>query len=282
MESTEAAVAFAALSQPSRLELLRLLLAAGPTGLPAGEIAARMAMPASTLSFHLSALERAGLTQATRQGRQIVHATRIFGLRRLLTWFTELCLGDAAEPLPPLPRELSIMTPAFNVLFLCTRNAARSIIAEAILNQIGHTRFHAYSAGSEPDEHPNPEVFEKLRLLGHDVSRLHSKSWDQFTGPDAPRMDFVIALCDTLDNQTCPDFGDTPVTGAWPMPDPAKFMGSAAERSTMLNELYASLRRRLEIFTSLKFSALDRMAMRARLDEIGSGRVGALLRAQER
>ena len=208
-------------------------------------------------------------------------AARVFGLRQLLTWFSDLCLDEAAEPLPPLPEEPATMTPAFNVLFLCTRNSARSIIAEAILHHVGGHRFHAYSAGSEPDHHPNPEVLEKLRALGHDVFCLHSKSWNQFTGPDAPRMDFVIALCDTLDNQVCPDFGDTPVTAAWPMPDPLKFTGSPAECSTMLNELYGSLRRRLEIFVNLKFSALDRMAMRARLDEIGSGRVGALLRAQE-
>ena len=161
------------------------------------------------------------------------------------------------------------MSPAFNVLFLCTRNAARSIIAEAILNQIGGGRFHAYSAGSEPDDHPSPDVIEKLRALDHDVSHLHSKSWDRFTGPDAPRMDFVITLCDTLDQQTCPDFGDIPVTAAWPMPDPAKFHGSAAERSALLNELYAGLRRRLEIFIHLRHDALDRMAMRVRLSEIG-------------
>ena len=171
------------------------------------------------------------------------------------------------------------MTPAFNVLFLCTRNSARSIMAEAILARIGAGRFNAYSAGSDPAEVPMPEVTAKLQALGHDVSALHCKSWDMFTGRDAPRVDFVIALCDTLDNQICPDFGDKAVTGAWPMPDPAKFTGSAAERSTLLNELYASLRRRIEIFISLPFSALDRMALRARLDEIGEGPVGVLARS---
>jgi arsenate reductase len=83
-------------------------------------------------------------------------------------------------------------------------------------------------------------------------------------------MDFVIALCDTLDNQACPDFGDRAVTGAWPLPDPAKFTGNAAERATLLNELYAALRRRIEIFTSLPFATLDRLAVKARLDEIGA------------
>lgn len=144
-------------------------------------------------------------------------------------------------------------------------------MAEAILETIDGRRFNAYSAGSEPVEAPMPEVIEKLRSLGHDVSRLRSKSWNEFTGPDAPQMDFVIALCDTLHGQTCPDFGEKAVTGAWPLPDPAKFTGSAAERSTLLNELYGSLHRRLGIFASLPFASLDRMAAHSRLDEIGAG-----------
>jgi arsenate reductase len=163
------------------------------------------------------------------------------------------------------------MTPAFNVLFLCTHNSARSIIAEALLEKVGGGRFRAYSAGSEPVPAPLPEVIEKLRAFGHDVSHLRSKSWNEFIGPDAPRMDFVITLCDTLEAQACPDFGDLAVTGAWPLPDPAKFTGGPAERSTMLNELYASLRRRIEIFAALPFASLDRIAMKARLDEIGGG-----------
>ena len=115
-----------------------------------------------------------------------------------------------------------------------------------------------------------PEVIDRLHTLGHDTSKLYAKSWDEFMKPNAPRLDFVIALCDTLDGQLCPDFGEKAVTGAWPLPDPAKFMGSDAERAILLNELYASLRRRIEIFTSLPFATLDRMAMKARLDEIGS------------
>ena len=111
----------------------------------------------------------------------------------------------------------------------------------------------------------------KLATLGHDTRLLRSKDWHEFTGPEAPRMDFVITLCDTLHGQTCPDFGALAVTAAWPLPDPVKFTGSMVERSTMLNELYASLHRRIGIFTSLPFASLDRMAMKARLDEIGSG-----------
>jgi arsenate reductase len=155
------------------------------------------------------------------------------------------------------------------VLFLCTRNSARSIMGEAILNRIGQGRFRAFSAGSDPsDTGPLPEVLSQLKALGHDVSGLRSKSWDEFCGPGAPKMDFVVALCDTLAGQICPDFGETSMTGAWPLPDPAKFTGNAAERATLLNELYAALKRRLDIFMELPFASLDRMALKARIDEL--------------
>jgi len=274
MEITHAVQIFGALAQDARLAVLRLLISAGPTGLPAGVIAEKLGIPSSTASFHLSALERAGLTHSTRQSRQIIHAIRIAALRDLIVFLTETCCsgrpelcGDIANLGPPgdnLP-----MTPAFNVLFLCTRNSGRSILAEAILRKLGGDKFNVYSAGSHPAGNPIPELVEKLRALGHDVSKLRSKSWNEFTGPDAPPMDFVIALCDTLHGQICPDFGHKAITGAWPLPDPAKFSGSPAERATLLNELYASLHRRLSIFASLPFASLDRMAVRARLDDLG-------------
>ena len=285
MESSDAAIAFGALSQETRLDLLRLLLAEGAKGLPAGDLGARLGVPASTLSFPLAALERAGLTQSTRQGRQIVHAVRIAGLRDLLGFLTETCCGgqpdlcgDLARLLPPFPDEDIKMTPAFNVLFLCTHNSARSVMAEAILQKIGGNRFHAYSAGSLPVETPNPEVIAKLAALGHDTGNLRSKSWDEFTGGSAPRMDFVITLCDMLEEGACPDFGKLPVTAAWPLPDPSKFTGSAVERSALLNELYAGLNRRIGIFVNLPFASLDRLAIKARLDEIGGSSVVVAVR----
>ena len=276
MDSTQAAAGFSALSQETRLKLMRLLASMGATGMPAGQLAARLRLPPSTLSFHLSALEQAGLVRPTRRGRHIIYAVRIIGLRELFSFLTETCCsgrpelcGDLARLLPEESMEDDVMTPAFNVLFLCTHNSARSIMAEAILERVGKGKFRGYSAGSDPAAVPMPEVIEKLETMGHDVARLHSKSWDEFMGPDAPRMDFVIALCDTLDGQQCPDFGDKVVTGAWPLPDPAKFSGSPIERATLLNELYGMIRRRLEIFISLPFATLDKMAMKARLDEIG-------------
>lgn len=277
MDSDEAAAGFTALGQGTRLELMRSLLAAGPSGLPAGEAAARLGVPASTLSFHLKALEMAGLVAATRQGRSLIYAPQLARLRALLAFLAQACCGGQPDRCGDLARLLDAITlenaemerPVFNVLFLCTHNSARSIMAEAILDRIGRPRFEGWSAGSHPrPDGPLPEVLTLLKTLGHDVSGLRSKSWNELTGPDAPRMDFVITLCDTIQGQTCPDFGDTTVTGAWPLPDPSKFSGSTAERATLLNEVYAGLRRRLEAFISLPVVSLDRMALKARVDEL--------------
>ena len=276
METNEAVAGFSALSQETRLNLMRLLADRGATGVAAGELAALLKQSPSTLSFHLAALEQAGLVQSTRQGRHLIYAVRFAGLRALFAYLTETCCGgrpdlcgDLARLLPNPEPEDDRMTAAFNVLFLCTHNSARSLMAEAILQQVGKGKFNVYSAGSEPAAAPMPEVVEKLRVLGHDVSRLRCKSWDEFARPDAPRMDFVITLCDTLHGQVCPDFGDKPVTAAWPLPDPAKFSGSPTEHATMINALYGMIRRRLEIFVNLPYSTLDRMALKKRMDELG-------------
>lgn len=158
---------------------------------------------------------------------------------------------------------------AFNVLFLCTGNSARSIMAEAILQRLGRGKFNAYSAGSEPASSPMPEVLDRLEAMGHEVSRLRSKSWREFAKPEAPRMDFVLTLCDPADGEACPDLGDKPLTATWPFPDPAKFSGTGVERTALLNQLYGMIRRRLEAFTSLPFGTLERLALEARLDELG-------------
>ena len=196
-------------------------------------------------------------------------------MRKLVAFLTETCCAnrpeicnDIAQLLAPALEEEIHMTPAFNVLFLCTRNSARSLLAEAILNKLGRGRFRAYSAGSDPAPEPMPEVIQKLKTLGYDVSELRTKSWTAFMSPNAPRMDFVIALCDMLKGQLCSDFGESVVSGSWPLPDPAKFEGGDAERALLLNELYASLNRRIGIFVNLPFAKLDRIALHARLDEI--------------
>ena len=276
MEMNQAVVGFAALAQETRLDLMRLLASRGASGMAAGEMAAALGQPPSTLSFHLATLEQAQLVQSVRRGRHLIYSVRFFGLRTLFSFLTEACCGgrpelcgDLARLLPDYPPEEEPMTAAFNVLFLCTHNSARSQMAQAILESIARGKFNAYSAGSAPARNPMAAVIDKLETLGHDVSNLRCKSWNEFTGPSAPQMDFVITLCDTLDGQDCPDVGANPITAAWPLPDPAKFKGTQAERATMINELYGMIRRRLEIFVNLPYASLDRMSLKKRLDELG-------------
>jgi protein-tyrosine-phosphatase/DNA-binding transcriptional ArsR family regulator len=276
VETKQAVLGFSALAQETRLDLMRLLATRGASGMAAGELAAELRQPPSTLSFHLAALEQAQLIQSTRRGRHLIYSVRFFGLRSLFSFLTETCCagrpelcGDLARLLPEDLPEEDHMTATFNVLFLCTHNSARSLMAQAILDKIGKGRFNAYSAGSEPARSPMREVIDKLQTLGHDVSGLHCKSWNEFTGPDAPHMDFVITLCDTLDGQDCPDVGENPITAAWPLPDPAKFKGTTIERATTINELYGMIRRRLEIFVNLPHASLDRIALKNRLNELG-------------
>jgi protein-tyrosine-phosphatase len=276
MEARDAAAGFGLLAQETRLRLVRALAGRGAAGMSAGEAASQLGVAPSTLSFHLSALEQSGLIRSARQGRHIIYAVRFAGLRELLSFLTKTCCagrpelgGELARLLPDAIDEGTTMEPAFNVLFICTRNSARSIMAEAILHKVGRGRFNAYSAGSDPAPRPMPEVLDRLETMGHDSSRLHSKSWQQFAGPDAPRMDFVLTLCDPAEGEACPDLGDRPITATWPFPDPAKFSGSDVERLALLNQLYGMIRRRLEAFVSLPFGTLERMALKARLDELG-------------
>jgi ArsR family transcriptional regulator, arsenate/arsenite/antimonite-responsive transcriptional repressor / arsenate reductase (thioredoxin) len=261
-----------ALGQATRLAVVRSLLQVHPDGMNAGDIARLYDVAHNTLSAHLNVLTNAGLLTVERRGREMNYRADMKKFRSIVKFLAKDC-GDVLQPQPDDAEDTSttelFMTPAFNVLFLCTQNSARSIMAEALLEKIGRGRFRAYSAGAEPAREPMPEVMERLRVLGHDVSQLRCKSWNDFKGPDAPRMDFIIALCDVPQGQFCPDLAGQFVTAAWPLPDPAQFKGSATERTTLLNELYAMIRRRIEIFTSLPFLSLDRMALKARLDEIG-------------
>ena len=157
----------------------------------------------------------------------------------------------------------------FNVLFLCTGNSARSIIAETVLNDLGKGRFRGYSAGSQPKGQVHPETVKLLQGLGHDTSSLRSKAWDEFAAPGAPPLDFVITVCDNAAGESCPVWPGQPMTAHWGIPDPAAATGSAAEIALAFKQAYGMMHRRIGIFTSLRLRALDELSLRANLREIG-------------
>jgi arsenate reductase (thioredoxin) len=157
----------------------------------------------------------------------------------------------------------------YNVLFLCTGNSARSIIAEAILNKIGAEKFKAYSAGSQPKGQVNPHTLQLLRSLGHDTSEYWSKSWTVFAQPTAPDLDFVFTVCDNAAGETCPVWPGQPMTAHWGVPDPAEATGTDAEVALAFKDTYRMLHQRIAIFTALPIRSLDQLSLQRRLDEIG-------------
>jgi arsenate reductase len=158
----------------------------------------------------------------------------------------------------------------YNVLFLCTGNSARSVMAEAILQRFGAGKFKSYSAGSMPKGEVHPETLARLRRLNYDVTDFRSKSWDVFAAPDAPKLDFVFTVCDNAAGEVCPAWPGQPMTAHWGVPDPAAATGSPVEIAKAFANAYGALQNRIAIFVNLPFAGLDRLSLQSRLDAIGS------------
>ncbi len=156
-----------------------------------------------------------------------------------------------------------------NVLFLCTGNSARSILAEAILNEIGAPHFKAWSAGSQPKGEVHPYSLDLLRHLGHDIGGLRSKSWDEFALPGAPEFDFIFTVCDNAANEACPVWLGHPASAHWGIPDPAAAEGTEAEKRLAFAEAYRQMKNRIAAFIALPIASLDRIRLKSSLDEIG-------------
>jgi protein-tyrosine-phosphatase len=158
---------------------------------------------------------------------------------------------------------------AYNVLFLCTGNSARSILAEAILEKTGQGRFAAYSAGSAPKGAVHPQALALLDRLGFPTARLRSKSWEEFAVPGAPALDFVFTVCNNAANEVCPVWPGQPMTAHWGIPDPAAVDGGEDESARAFRDAFLALQRRIELFASLPVDKLDRLSLQNRLNEIG-------------
>jgi arsenate reductase len=157
----------------------------------------------------------------------------------------------------------------YNVLFLCTGNSARSVLAEAILNRAGAGRFLAFSAGSQPKGQVHPETINLLRNLDYDVSMFRSKSWSEFAKPGAPALDFVFTVCDNAAGEACPVWPGQPMTAHWGIPDPAEATGTPAEIALAFKDAYRMLSRRIAIFAALPLHSLDQLSLQNKLSEIG-------------
>ncbi len=260
-----------ALAHPKRLDLFQLLMRRYPDSVPAGEIAAALSLKPNTASAYLNALKSAELISQTRNGTSLHYSANLPAVRGLFDELLgnccqnrpDLCLQTDTDPLVTTPNRV------LNVLFICTGNSARSIMAEAILNAEGAGRFRAFSAGTAPSEGPNSAVLDLLGQKGHDLEYLRSKSVDEFASSDAPKMDFVFTVCDHAANETCPTWPGQPLSAHWGLADPAKAQGTAAQKTLAFQQAYGLLRNRIATFVSLPFETLDRISLQHKVDDIG-------------
>ena len=169
-----------------------------------------------------------------------------------------------------LSRGANVTDKIFNVLFLCTGNSARSILAEAILQREGMGKFRSFSAGSHPGDTVNPYATALLKKLNYPVDQFRSKSWDEFAAPDAPKMDFVFTVCDNAASEVCPVWPGQPMSAHWGVPDPAAVEGTSAAIHLAFSDTYRMLSNRISLFVNLPLNALEKLSLQKRLDAIGT------------
>lgn len=262
METTDIIKALAGLAQESRLAIFRLLIQTGKDGLAAGKIAETLNIAPSSLSFHLKELSHAHLIESRQNGRFIIYSANFQTIRTLIDDLTENCCNGTSC----LITENIMSDKIYKVLFVCTGNSARSILAEALLNQLGKGKFQAFSAGSFPTGKVNPFALELLQKQGIDTTLFHSKSWDEFI--DAP-LDFVFTVCDSAANEICPIFPTKPLSVHWGIEDPAAVEGTDDDKRRAFFKAFSLLQRRISLFTSLPFEKLDQLALKQELSQIG-------------
>ncbi len=275
MDKSTAITVLGALAQDTRLDIFRHLAQSGPQ--PAGQISEHFGLPLATLSFHLKTLQQAGLLDCRRDGRQLIYQAQCEVVTELMTYLVEHCcqpssfIPTTAIPLKITTQESTVMSQekAYNVLFLCTANSARSILAEATMNSLSKGRFHAYSAGSFPSGTVNPYAIKLLTLNGVSTEGLRSKSWSEFAEPGAPVLDFVFTVCDNAANEVCPVWPGQPMSAHWGVADPAAEQGDEAQRMIAFRTALRELENRIKIFMNLPIKSLDKIRLQGKLDEIG-------------
>ena len=295
MTEAEVLRALTALAQASRLQIFRQLVVMGQLGMTPGQLADTLAMSPTALSFHLNALTQAGLITQERQGRNLIYRAALQTMNALLSYLSLNCCNVPACALPGAaaagagqtqshdlslsdvsppanPRSPTMSKSMMNVLFICTHNSARSIIAEALLNQLGGGRFRAFSAGSTPAGKVNPKAVELLERNRYRVSELRSKDWAEFAAPGAPHMDFVLTVCDKAAGEVCPVWPGQPLSAHWGVPDPAAVQGTDAEIDHAFTDAFLVLQRRVSLFLNLPFEKLERLSLLKELQSIGTSR----------
>jgi ArsR family transcriptional regulator, arsenate/arsenite/antimonite-responsive transcriptional repressor / arsenate reductase (thioredoxin) len=266
MTKAEAMAVLAALSQETRMDIFRMLVQ-HKEGMAAGEIGTRLKLPFTTLSFHLSHLKHAGLIAPRRQSKTVFYDAKVRTIDNVVAFLAENCRGRSSRP---VEKKSTALSPPMRVLFLCTRNSARSIMAEAAMNRWGRGRFLAFSAGSDPARSINPHALEVLKNLHYPTDELHSKSWDEFAGPDANPLNFVFTLCDRAAAEPCPAWRGQPIRAHWGIPDPIAFKGTKTSIRAEFSKTYATLEQRIRIFASLPIETLERFALQRWVAEIGN------------
>lgn len=260
----------AILGHPQRITVFRMLMRRFPDTVPAGELAAELGVKPSTMSNYLNALQRSGLVKQERSGTSLLYSIEMKNVQQMLDFLIVDCCRGRPDLCMPSTKGSDTMTDRkFNVLFICVGNSARSIFAESLLRDIGGDRFNVFSAGTRPFSELNPFAVQVLQNKGHDTSVLRSKNVSEFSGPDAPDLDFVFTVCNQAANEECPAWDGQPISGHWGMVDPVKTEGTDAEKSLAFQNAYGGLKRRIQAFTSLPVESLDRIALQSAVDEIG-------------
>lgn len=261
-----------ALAHPNRLDLFRLLMRRYPDAVPAGEIARALELKPNTASVYLATLKRAGLISQTRTGTSLQYAANLDNIRGLFgNLLSDCCQNRPDLCLPSFPDQnpdYSQKKPC-NVLFVCTGNSARSLMAEAILRHKGTDQFDAFSAGLNPAPTPNPMILSLLKQQNYDISGLTTKSLDVFQTPGFPKMDIVITLCDHAANEECPALPGAHLNTHWGLPDPAQVSGDDTKKMHVINGVYQVLLTRITDLSTLRPASLSRISLQHHLDRIG-------------